>query len=293
MTQPLTAPFIYFGGKRSVTGFVWSRLGRPKMYVEPFLGSAAMLLAAPRPASLEVAGDLNLYVANFWRAVKYQPDEAWLACDYPVSHIDQIARHRWLTEPERVADLRSALMDPAWPGDARIAGWWVWGQNSWIGSGWCSASNGLSARSEKKPHLSNAGQAWFRRLSARLERVRLVHGSWDQCLNHHYGGKHTAFFFDPPYAAFEKVYTGRADSRPVAYDVADWCRAHGHLKIALCGHAGDYELPGWDVVGWSRPGNTYGSNKTKDTEAIWFSPACGSGQRSLFAPPLANPAPGA
>ena len=47
MSPPLRAPFPYFGGKSKIAADVWARLGRPKQYVEPFCGSAAMLLAAP------------------------------------------------------------------------------------------------------------------------------------------------------------------------------------------------------------------------------------------------------
>ena len=44
------APFPYFGGKRAIARDVWQRLGEPAHYIEPFCGSAAMLLRAPRPA---------------------------------------------------------------------------------------------------------------------------------------------------------------------------------------------------------------------------------------------------
>src|SRR6185312_7638927 len=70
------------------------------------------------------------------------------------------------------------------------------------------------------PHLSSAGQGinrggsfdgadlrdWMHELSARLKRVRLIHGSWDRCMNMHYGdkGKNAAVFFDPPYVAYER-----------------------------------------------------------------------------------------
>ena len=131
------APFPWFGGKSTVADYVWRRLGSPKQYIEPFCGSAAILLAAPQPASLEVIGDANCYVANFWRALKFGPDDVTRWQDYPVSHIDLAARHRWLTEPARVAALREKLADPEWPGDPQIAGWWLWGQCCWIGSGWC------------------------------------------------------------------------------------------------------------------------------------------------------------
>lgn len=43
----LRAPFPYFGGKRRVADAVWARLGDAPNYVEPFAGSAAVLLARP------------------------------------------------------------------------------------------------------------------------------------------------------------------------------------------------------------------------------------------------------
>lgn len=112
----------------------------------------------------------------------------------------------------------------------------------------------------------------MRRLSDRLARVRLIHGDWSRCMNHHYGAEGTAVFFDPPYVGFEKLY-GRATA-PVALEVARWCAEHPELRIALCGHAGDYDLPGWEVMPWSRGRLTYGSSKTTDEECIWFSPGC-------------------
>lgn len=190
----LRAPFPYFGGKRTVVEDVWRRFGEPKQYVEPFCGSAAMLLAAPQVAPLEVVGDQNCYIANFWRAVKYQPDTVAGFADYPVSHIDLHARHAWLTAPERVQVLVAALADPEWPGDAKVAGWWCWGQCAWIGSGWCdSCTNGrtdgrtnersLTADSVhrprgtrgatgKVPHCTNAGRGVQRPLERERERER-------------------------------------------------------------------------------------------------------------------------
>jgi DNA adenine methylase len=278
------APFPYFGGKRSVAVPVWERLGKPTQYIEPFCGSAAMLLAAPEPARLEVIGDLNFYIANFWRCIKFQPEETYQWQDYPVSHVDLDARHHWLTDPERTRALQVKLSDPEWPGDAQIAGWWVWGQCCWIGSGWCEksqiphAGNAGRGVQSKIPHAGNAGRGvrdWFFFLSQRLERCRVVHADWSRMLNHHYGGDNTAIFFDPPYRKYERLYH-KSTREFVADDVAEWCSKNGHLRIALCGLAGDYSLDGWSEVKWSRKRLTYGGAKTTGDECIWFSPACES-----------------
>ena len=299
-----------------------------------------MLLAAPKAASLEVVCDANGFIANFWRAVKNQPHAVAEWADYPVSHIDLGARHFWLSDQR--ATLAVELLDANWPGDAKVAGWWLWGQCTWIGSGWCewtgagparrqrghghtcggedpdatSAGMGIQAAGQvphatsagmgiqaagkipratsagmgiqaagKIPRASDAGMGydalltssgrsawvWLHKLADRLERVRIVHGDWSRCLNSHYGGNDTAVLLDPPYLAYERLYGTEA---PVAKEVEAWAREHPKLRIALCGHAGDYDLPGWDIVQWYRAGNTYGSDKTKDKECVWYSPGC-------------------
>ena len=271
----LLSPFPYFGGKRSVASEVWARLGSPSQYIEPFCGSAAVLLAAPRRAQLEVVNDGSGFIANFWRAVKHQSEEVAHWADYPVSHIDLGARHGWLmAQRDQVG---ANLQDPDWPGDAKVAGWWLWGQCCWIGSGWCdwfgkiphagNAGRGVQAIGQI-PHAGDAGRgdewltscgltarAWLRRIADRMERVRIVHGEWDRCLNNHFGGDDTAVFLDPPYRSYEKLYGGA--TKKVADAVEQWARENANLRVAICGHAGDYDLPGWEVVEWSRGKLTY------------------------------------
>jgi len=287
---------------------VWARLGSPAQYIEPFCGSAAVLLACPRPAALEVVCDGSGFIANFWRAVKHQPAAVAGWADYPVSHIDLGARHGWLmAQRDRIG---TEMQDPDWPGDAKVAGWWLWGQCCWIGSGWCdwfgkiphagNAGMGVQAIGQiphagnagmgvqaigQIPHASDAGMgadalltscgrtawAWLHRIANRLERVRVVHGDWSRCLNNHFGGDDTAVFLDPPYRSYEALY-GKAGA--VADAVESWARENEHLRIALCGHQGDYALAGWDAVEWSRGRLTYSGGQTTDSECVWYSPAC-------------------
>lgn len=132
----LKAPFPWFGGKSRVAPLIWARFGEVRNYVEPFFGSGAVLLARLGEPSIETVNDADAYLSNFWRAVAADPDAVAHHADWPVNEADLHARHRWLVETgaERLERIKT---DPEYF-DAKVAGWWVWGQCLWIGSGWCS-----------------------------------------------------------------------------------------------------------------------------------------------------------
>ena len=162
----VTAPFPYFGCKARAASLVWARFGDVRNYVEPFAGSAAMLLSAPDGKRVETINDADGFVANFWRAVSNDPEAVAHHADHPCSEVDLEARHAWLVN--RAERLRWQLEDPDFY-DAKIAGWWVWGACNWIGSGWCEGkgphmTNGANLYDSRKlPHLS-AGQGIKRKL---------------------------------------------------------------------------------------------------------------------------------
>ena len=132
----MRAPFPWFGGKSRVSELVWERFGNTPNYVEPFFGSGAVLLARPHEAKIETIHDRDCFVANFWRALQSDPDAVARHADNPVNEADQHARHLWLINQTDWAERMKT--EPEFY-DAKIAGWWVWGQCIWIGSGWCSS----------------------------------------------------------------------------------------------------------------------------------------------------------
>lgn len=153
--QPLKAPFPYFGGKARVSDMVWSRLGDVKNYIEPFCGSAAMLLRRPHGPRVETLNDVDVYITNFWRAIKWDKEAVADHCDWPVHEADLHARHRYLVLSDDAAAWRERMTrDPDYY-DARIAGWWAWGLCMWIGGGWCSANPAIASPDVKgRPALS-------------------------------------------------------------------------------------------------------------------------------------------
>ena len=164
----LVAPFPYFGGKSLACETVWAALGDPENYVEPFAGSAAMLLGRPNVGKVETINDADGFVANFWRAVSLDAAEVAKHTDWPTNEADLFARHSWLVR--HAGGLLERLhADPEYY-DAKVAGWWCWGLCNWIGSGWCSGTGPWVHDGEKLvdarklPHLGDAGRGVNRKL---------------------------------------------------------------------------------------------------------------------------------
>lgn len=235
--RELKAPFPWFGGKSAIADVVWKRLGNPVNYVEPFFGSGAVLLARPDAGKTETINDKDHYVANLWRSIQRDPEAVAQWADWPVNETDLHARHWWLlTEgADRLNEIEGEpdLYDP------QVAGWWVWGACSWIGSGWCSGrgpwqwgASGWAKRGEpdgnagmglnrqlphlgdagmglnrKLPHLGDAGRGqfireWIGALAERLRDVRVCAGDWSRVCGPSVTHRHgvTGVFLDPPYA---------------------------------------------------------------------------------------------
>lgn len=153
----LKAPFPYFGGKRRVAQIVWDCFGDVANYIEPFCGSAAMLLCRPTPGRIETINDVDCYVANFWRATQHDPESVAYHADGPVNEADLHARHRWLVLSRESEEFRQQIRrDPEYF-DARIAGWWCWGLCCWIGGGWCT-HHGETSDGDRKECMPEARQ---------------------------------------------------------------------------------------------------------------------------------------
>ena len=193
----LAAPFPYFGGKRRAAPLVWQALGDPGGYVEPFAGSAAVLLARPavKGRRVETINDADGWLVNMWRAVRHDPAGVAKHAAGPVTEIDYHARLAWL-QGRRGPELVSWLEGDPEAHDARAAGWWLyvaacgigdpWGGGPWVVSDGhlvdsrihpselacdqcgkttyycgCSAGQGIN---RKLPHLGDAGRGIHRAL---------------------------------------------------------------------------------------------------------------------------------
>lgn len=308
-TVNLKAPFVYFGGKGSVAAEVWKRFGRVKMYIEPFFGSGAVLLARPNgDYGVEIANDYDGNICNVWRAIKHNPNEVAYHCDFPTNHIELMAR-RWQLQ-EAQDELRKKLIDDPDFYDAKLAGYWVWCAANWIGSDMIKVRDKYNC---SRPHLTSRNgtmqkdsldgiSRWLNELAVRLRQVRVVCGDWSRVMGGNWRTSNKSIgksgkcgvFLDPPYgedAGRAEVYN--KDSFTVADDVRGWCIKNGDnskYRIAICGYGGEHnelEDLGWDVFEWRAAGGYENQAKKKrdvenrTKERVWFSPHCIT-EKTLF-----------
>ena len=210
----LAAPFPYFGGKRRAARIIWDAIGDPGGYVEPFAGSAAVLLARPsfKGRRVETINDADGWLVNAWRSVALSPDDVARHAFGPVTEIDYHARLAWLQE-RRTPDLVAWLEGDPENHDPKAAAWWLYvlacGIGDPFGPGPWRVIDGHLRDTRKLPHLGNAGQgvnrelphlgnagrgvnrelphlgnagqalaAYMNRLATRLQRVRITCGDW-------------------------------------------------------------------------------------------------------------------
>jgi len=231
-------------------------------YVEPFAGSLAVLLGRPTEPNIETVNDLDCLLANFWRSLQNDPDAVADAADRPVNEADQHAIHLWLVTREEFRERMKTDIDYY---DPLIAGRWVYGQCTWIGSGWCSvqlphlgdAGRGVNRQlphlgnagtgvHRKLPHLGNAGRVfdeesdltsgtreflfeYMNKLAERLRRVRVCCGDWSRVCGPTPTVKlgTTGVFLDPPYLDGRTDNLYSEDSLTVANDVREWAISQG------------------------------------------------------------------
>ena len=312
MTTPLTAPFPYFGGKRRGAPIIWDALGDVGGYVEPFCGSAAVLLARPPVTGrrVETLNDADGWLVNAWRAIRLDPAAVAAHAIGPVAEIDYHARLAWLQE-RRGDDLVSWLEGDPEAHDPKAAAWWLYVAACGIGNPWGPGPwRVVDGRLTKLPHLGDAGQgvnrelphlgnagqealtSYLSALSGRLQRVRITCGDWQRVLTPSVvrataGNSKIGILLDPPYAVGGHLYHEGAD-HTLSDDVRDWCLgADPALRIVLCGYGADHDQlldHGWTKSeGRAGGGAGYSADeKAGRRERLWLSPACVPTQGSLF-----------
>ena len=262
----LSAPFPYFGGKRRAAPLIWDMIGDPGGYVEPFAGSAAVLLARPpfTGRRVETINDADGWLVNAWRSIRLSPDSVAAHTVGPVTEIDYHARLAWLHD-RRDDGLVAWLEGDPEAHDAKAAGWWLYVLSCGIGDPFGGgpwkvvdgkltdtrtlgdAGQGVNRKlphlgdagrgvNRELPHLGDAGQGvahYLRTLAHRLVRVRITCGDWRRVVQPSVtrataGNSRRAILLDPPYATSGDLYVHGSDDGELSTQTREWAaRAAG------------------------------------------------------------------
>ena len=307
----MKAPFPYFGGKGRIADRIWELLGDPGGYVEPFAGSAAVLLARPKFSvrRVETINDFDGWLVNVWRSLKHNPAGVAEHAFGPVTEIDYHARLAWL-QNRRNDGLVSWLEGNPEVYDAKAAGWWLyvaacgigdpWGKGPWVvqdgrlvdGRELPHLGDAGRGVNRELPHLGNAGkaqlEAYLRTFQKRLERVRITCGDWRRVLKPSVtrataGNGDRAIFLDPPYVVGGDLYAVTnqgGDHNSISAEVREWCISEAAgMKVILAGYDDEHDAlleHGWRIeLGKSGGGAGYNTNADAGKrERLWVSPEC-------------------
>ena len=293
--------FPYIGGKYTIAPEINRRFDEIDTRIDAFTGSSSWILASP-PVKHEIVNDLDGYVVNYLRAVKYAPEEVARHLDFPRAELELIAYHHYTRDkfPELVArlggdpDYYDPILAARWayvmahkydPSLNKSGGWLVhdgrliYERGAGRIRGSLNSRPSLLARLVKERRVSEYVAA----LSERLRNVCIFWNDFEVV-----AGKAkqpelgvVGILLDPPYPRHLHNYDYDTDGADVWHRAARWAVANGdnpRLRIAVCGYNdadSDALFPsGWARFVWRRSG----IGKNKDRECVWFSPHCKGGE---------------
>lgn len=270
--RPLRPALIYFGGKWRMADWIISYFAPHDCYVEPFAGSAGVLLQKP-PSTIEVLNDLDGDIVNFFRVLRTQADD--------------LIRQIELTPYSR-QEYKIALQPTGDPLErARrlyVRSWQAYGgYRGGSPSGWSYQRRNNTYR--RVTHTFNQTHHLWQVAS----RLKLVQIECDDAINviRRYDTPETLFYLDPPYLPNNR----HARQDKIAYTHEMTIHDHEALLQAIIDVAGMVAISGyasklyrealadWELVTMeSRTKNT----ARKATEHLWLNPRLSGRRLPLF-----------
>lgn len=270
-SEIVRAPFAYPGAKSRSVDHILPHLPNRRVYVEPFGGSGAVLLAR-RPSPLDVFNDRYSGVTAFYQCLR--DHEMMLQLCNKMEFSVHSREEFW-----RCKDTWENMDDPV----ERAFRWLYMNTYSFgsLGRNWGRSITGSNNMAKK---FVNKIPKMFK-IHERLKTVQIENRDWYQCVKE-YDSHDTVFYLDPPYIDSDThVYKDNwtEDDQRLLLQFIDNCKGF----VALSGYANpinecidwdDYHT--WEVfcsiesVTNSEANNKAGINESKKRgkakEALWI-----------------------
>ncbi|PCR90323.1 DNA adenine methylase [Natrinema ejinorense] len=254
----MISAFPYIGGKTRLAEWVIDHLPEHTAYVEPFGGSASVLLNKPR-SNVEVFNDKDSDVVTFFRVARERPDELAEWCRY--TPFSEQLHDEWADEffaGERPSD------------DIEHAGKWLFLRYSQY-AGKVSRKSGFKRESPLDEKGSRNARNWvnaperIQQVAERFRGVSVVHEDFQSVVSR-YDSPETAFYLDPPYYEKEDLYRASADHATLEETL---CEIDGYAIVSYTDiPPGLYEGNEWHVVERTVTHSAAGNGKTADERLI-------------------------
>jgi DNA adenine methylase len=260
-------PVPYFGGKSRLADWIVGLMPEHRVYVEPFGGSAAVLLAKPRSRH-EVLNDLDGNIVTFFRVLRDRPVELERACR--------------LTPYARDEFTAADLTDPSIDDLERARRWWIRASQSFAKTGTTTGWATSILRNSNQARTAHNRCDRFADVAERLAGVTIEHRDAVDVITG-YDDPDGLIYADPPY-----VVTTRSalKKRPAGDYACEFSTIEQHQALAqalracsatvlLSGYASDLyaELyAGWSCVTRHvsrHTGNSRSSARKHTIEAVW------------------------
>lgn len=271
MVSTYATPFPYYGGKTIYLDALLSRFPKHKCYVEPFGGSASVLLNKAE-SDCEVYNDIDSDLVNFFKVLRDPVKAEEL---YDVLYLTPFSREEYLAARYALRDINKEKL---YTDVERARMWFLMLRQSF------SATPGTGGWSVVK--YKSKTQGWYDAVSRleiftrRLMKVHIENQSFEKIFSL-YDGPETLFYVDPPYTMKErsggKAY--RNEITPFQHTVLLHCIQKCKGMVILSGYHNekyDKELAGWQIVdiqgkAFSSPAKGEGTREDR-TEVLWIKP---------------------
>lgn len=190
--------FPYIGGKGDKASWIIEQIPAHETYIEPFGGSAGVLVNKPRSEN-EVYNDLNPDCVNFFRTCRDRTEELAYWVRY--------------TPYSRQLHQRYSEKREDWPSDAvEQAGRFVFLQRASFGGSAIGKNASYSVANSGTPSSKNCGSyKWHQKVSHIAQIGERFRDVYIQCRDYRevvseYDSSSTFFYFDPPYQEIGEKY---------------------------------------------------------------------------------------
>ena len=263
-----TLPFRWYGGKYSHLDFILPQLPETHQYVEPFGGSAAVLINR-EPSPVETYNDIDGDVVNFFEVLRESRDELLENIALTPFSREELAHAVERKRDDKLSDIERARLFFVRAGQTRSGlaqeatpGRWAY------------------CKSTSRRGMSGAVSRWHGRLEQlydvadRLRRVQIENKPAIEVIERH-DDEETLFYCDPPYP-----HGTRGDTNSYGHELTD--DEHRELgavlrecggQVAVSGYGCDLYEELFEDHGWHRVDDEEKTmHTTKDTrrESLWL-----------------------